>query len=426
MSRTIDLREGRLRPEREPDPTPARRLYLAAPRASRIEVLFLLATAFAMTLGAVVMFEPAPIDLALMLLLAVAVVLGFQTFRPVHGLPVALLALFVGANVVSLAEADDVVRALWYGGVTLYLALSWVFFVGLVGRLGKRAETALLAGYAVAGVVSALLGTLAYFGILHYSELLVFDRPKGLFKDPNVWGPYLVPIAIYAMAKLMTRAPRRWLWAGLAMLSLLSIMVSFSRACWANCVVAAGVYMLTGGVRQLRRVLVGLMLAGVTVALCLNLPGVDRMLRERWGHGGLHGYDYERFEVQREALQTAHDRPLGIGPGQADATFHYATHNTYLRVLAENGWLGFATFYGFVGLTLAQAFLRARRAPARQCLERVVLACLLGWLVNSLVIDTLHWRHLWFLLAVPWCIVPAARPKWRLVRTENVRMAEAR
>jgi hypothetical protein len=32
----------------------------------------------------------------------------------------------------------------------------------------------------------------------------------------------------------------------------------------------------------------------------------------------------------------------------------------------------------------------------------VVFACIAGHLVNSFVIDTVHWRHIWFIYAIPW------------------------
>ena len=41
-------------------------------------------------------------------------------------------------------------------------------------------------------------------------------------------------------------------------------------------------------------------------------------------------------------------------------------------------------------------------------LVSVVGACLVGMLVNSLVIDTLHWRQFWFLWALAWGVADVA------------------
>ena len=103
-----------------------------------------------------------------------------------------------------------------------------------------------MGGYVLAGIVSAFLGCAAYFGLIPgQAILLVNSRPKGLFKDPNVFGPYLVPMAIYAIANFEDRARTFWNRAGWATVSLIAasaIFLSYSRACWINFAVAVFAY----------------------------------------------------------------------------------------------------------------------------------------------------------------------------------------
>jgi len=42
---------------------------------------------------------------------------------------------------------------------------------------------------------------------------------------------------------------------------------------------------------------------------------------------------------------------------------------------------------------------------------KVLLACLAGLALNSLVIDTLHWRHLWLILALAWTVCTCSDPR---------------
>jgi len=42
-----------------------------------------------------------------------------------------------------------------------------------------------------------------------------------------------------------------------------------------------------------------------------------------------------------------------------------------------------------------------------------VFACICGHLVNSFVIDTVHWRHIWFIYGLPW----VSAPLYRYIRT---------
>jgi O-antigen ligase len=78
----------------------------------------------------------------------------------------------------------------------------------------------------------------------------------------------------------------------------------------------------------------------------------------------------------------------------------------YLRILTENGILGFLALYGFFLLSLLRAAKGAVTLAdkSHRDLFALVSACLLGIYVNGLVIDTIHWRHLWFLLGLAWWV----------------------
>ena len=53
-----------------------------------------------------------------------------------------------------------------------------------------------------------MLGTLGYLGIGH--DLFTrYDRAKALFKDPNVYGPFLILPAMYALQRVLVAMPRR-------------------------------------------------------------------------------------------------------------------------------------------------------------------------------------------------------------------------
>ena len=68
-------------------------------------------------------------------------------------------------------------------------------------------------------------------------------RLYGLFKDPNVYGAYLVPAALFAAAQLVARRSRNnLLWLSVIAACLGAVFLSFSRGAWANLVVAVGLF----------------------------------------------------------------------------------------------------------------------------------------------------------------------------------------
>jgi O-antigen ligase len=388
--------------------------------------LFLVFVGFTMAVSSIVLIEPAPVDamvLGALLLGILSGILGFSAIRPV---PAVLLAIFVIANLISLYNPIDGMRATWYVLVTLYLCLSWVFFVSFIRTYGKRGMRTIIIWYTVAALVCAILGLLSYFHIIGFQNYLLLNgRPKGTFKDPNVYGPYLIPVALLALTGLVSRLRGMkgiLLNAAIFFVLTAGLILSFSRACWINFAISlfsylAFAYLLrranTPPPFSISRVIVLMVLGGIALGIILELPAVKSMMEVRVTHSGLQGYDRDRFRTQRMALQSAEEHPLGIGPGQAELAFDYATHSSYMRVLSENGWIGEFAYVSFVLVCLGRGIWMGVRTTDEfwRKIFFISSACILGHMVNSGVVDTIHWRHYWFLLALPWCIPESPVPE---------------
>ncbi len=335
---------------------------LAVPRAQQLTAgdRFLQTVVFiAMILEIVVFIEPAPVDALIIVCLVAAALAGKLDFSGVGAAGLAFIGMFAVMNLVSLYDAFDPGRATSYVAVTLYLVASWLLFAGLVGRYGKPLMATLISAYSIAGLISALLGAGGYFHVLPFQDLLLLNgRARGLFKDCNVYGPFFVPMALFALPRLMDNrsASRKRIWQGvLFAAAVLGMLLSFSRACWINFGVALAV-LLTGQFlllpsRERTRGLTGkagVLLAGVTaVVLLLNVPAVHSMLTLRVNSNRLQDYDRVRFATQSLALEAAETHPFGIGPGQSEEVFDYATHSMYLRILCRKRPVALAALLAF-------------------------------------------------------------------------------
>jgi hypothetical protein len=398
--------------------------FAAAP--SSFEDLFLRPLIlFAMLLEIAVFVEPAPVDAVLILGIGLSFALGKFSFANMGALPVVSLAVFALANIVSMYDPVEPRRALIYLLVTLYLVSSWFFFTGVMTTYGVPFMRLLVHAYCFAGLISAILGVGAYAGLFPAFEniLLLAGRARGLFKDCNVYGPYFVPMALMAFLRLSDFEATGKEKAAAALYfpaATLAALFSFSRGCWANYAVAiavlfAGQMVLLpdSGVRKRALIGTGLLAAGAAmVALVMSTDSVDQMIALRFSRGLFQDYDRIRFATQHLALQTASENPLGVGPGQAEVLFQYSTHSLYLRILTENGMVALFGFVVFLMATAWRAALLTRRAAERWVREinLVAFASIAGYLVNSAVIDTVHWRHIWFILALPWaCTLSRSR-----------------
>jgi uncharacterized membrane protein YsdA (DUF1294 family) len=81
--------------------------------------------------------------------------------------------------------------------------------------------------------------------------------------------------------------------------------------------------------------------------------------------------------------------------------------------LVENGLLGALSLFSFLLMTVGRAAWIAiySRALEDRLRFAVIAGGLVGALVESTVIDTVHWRHLWIFLGLAWAPMPPSRTK---------------
>ena len=367
----------------------------------------LAALAVAFVLLAVVPSDPAPVDVVLAVLVVTTLV--SVRVRPVVPAIVAVpLGLFVVVSLLSVAVADHLARAVIFEFTTLYLVvlavwLTWVF------RDRLRTLVAIQA-YLVAASLSGVAAALAlYVGFPGATALLYDDsRAEALFKDPNVFGPFLVPAAAILLEELAR--PRLLHWprsvvAAAFLASTTGVVVAFSRAGWLNYAIATGSVLLVyafrhTGLRAAGRAVVWLAMTALAGLVLLASTGSLTFLEERTAPKA---YDQARFSSQREAFAQIDRAVLGNGPGQTEPELPLSTHSVYARATYEQGAPGLLLLVLVFLATLLGAIRIARDDVTVHGIGgAALLGSWLGLLANGAFVDTLHWRHLWVVAALIW------------------------
>jgi len=365
------------------------------------------AVAVGVLLLAAVRFQPAPTDIVFAVLMVVAYVTGRFSLRRLTAGPLLLTGTFLAFNLVSMLAVRDELRAVQFLGITLYVLIFALWLASSVtdSSIARR----ITKWYVIGAVVSALLSTLALLVPFPGHDLFTrIGRAEGLFKDPNVFGPFLVPAALIMLEEILT--PRLLSWRRstkmlLFLILALGVLFSYSRAAWLNLVVGllAMVVVLSfrrGAGRSASRAVALVLVACVALGAVVTFTGSLSFLEQR---ARVQTYDSGRFAGQDESLKWAVRYPVGIGPGQYETRAHIAAHSLYARALAEEGIPGLIALLVLMLGTLGWA---GQNAILGRDTYGVGSAALLGaWcgvLANSFFVDTLHWRHLWLLAALIW------------------------
>jgi hypothetical protein len=273
-----------------------------------------------------------------------------------------------------------------------------------------------------AAVIAAVLGIIGYFnvgGLGHYFTLYENSRASGPFKDPNVFGPFLVPPVVWLCQDLLLRRGRLPRTASKLLILMLAVLLSFSRgaiiACAFSLILLLGLTFLTASSSSQRRrtvmvaVLCALLIV-VVISIILAIPSVREMALERASLT----LDYDvgeegRFGNQLRAIPLLLELPFGFGPLRFIHVFPQDPHDAFLSAFASFGWLGGLGFLTFIAVTIYLGWVLTFRRSRLQPQVVALWSSLLPQILQGVQIDTLHWRHLFLMCGCLYGLAAAER-----------------
>ena len=362
--------------------------------------------------SSVAVIEPSPHD-ALMGVLALAcVIAGVRIDRHIALLFILLLAWNAG-GLMSLLNVPGEMKTVQYAATSVYLAVAALIFACLLAENTLARISTLRAAYVLTATLVAAMGTIGYLRLFPGAGDLfaITGRAQGLFKDPNVFGPFLIWPALIVLERMFLRR------IGLldvivAAILLLGLLLSFSRGAWlhftVSCAVMIALAFLTAPrpsvrVRIFGMTIIGLAALAAFIAIALSFDAVASMFKERFtlvksydvGEGG-------RFRLQELALAALLDFPNGMGPFGFSSVHGTQQHNTYLQAFMVYGWIGGVSYLLLLGATFLMALRTVFVVTPWHPYLIAALATLVGMAVEGMVIDTDHWRHFFLMLGMIW------------------------
>ena len=366
--------------------------------------------------------EPSPYDFASIVTLVLWFLGGFRIHRFVL-IFIGLVCLYNFGGFLALVPYLDEHDPTLFMLQSLYLALTAIFFaLFFAERTHERARLCLQA-YAFSTVLTAACGVAGYFDLFGSETLFtMYGRAAGTFKDPNVFGSYLIMGALYFMQSLMLgRSRRPMLTLGALALVVTGIFLSFSRGSWGAFLVAAPMMVMLSFVahqepRVRRRIVfisvLAVAAAAVGLVVLLSIESIRDFFLQR--ASALQDYDSGetgRFGNQFRSLPLLIERLNGFGPLRFRLFFDLDPHNSYINAFASYGWLGGSSFFLLVGLTMFIGFRLALSRSPYASLAHVFWPALFVFLLQGFQIDIDHWRHVHLMLGAVWGL-ETARVRW--------------
>ncbi len=355
--------------------------------------------------------EPSPHDVLMLVLLVTCVGARVGFDHKLVPLLILLIVWLVG-GLLCLIQVGDNAKYIQYAGTSLYLGLAAIMFACLFCDGDLLRLAIMRRAYIIAALLATAAGFIGFFHLLPGADIfLENDRVSATFKDPNVYGPFLIFPILWLLIGLLTRGIRLLDVTVLAVL-LGGLLLSFSRGAWAHFVISATVGIaivlaVTPDPRMRARiVMLGLLGAVVTALLivaAMSIGSVHDMFVER--AKAIQPYDVGpggRFWQQELAINAILENPNGLGPFEFDRIFGLQQHNVYMQGFLVYGWLGGAAYLTLVAVTLVFGLVAVSTQTPWQYYLITAYAVFVGEACEGMIVDTDHWRHFFLMLGLVW------------------------
>ncbi len=387
---------------------------VTAPLAQRLLNIVLFVTVL---LSSIAFIEPSPHDGLMIILLAMCVAARVPFDRKLIPLMLLLIVWLIG-GFFSVIPVLDQKQTLQYVATSAYLVLAAIMFACLFCDGNLVRLTILRRAYIIAALIATAAGYVGFFHLAPGSDIFLFnDRVSATFKDPNVYGPFLIFPLLLLLIGLMTQGMRFF---SLAIMTFLfgGLVLSFSRGAWVHFAVSAAVavlllFLAAPEPRMRRRILLFSVAALVAMVLfviaLLLIPTVHDLFLERAkviqpydvGPGG-------RFWEQKLALSVILDHPNGLGPFEFFRQFGTQQHDVYMQGFLVYGWVGGMAYFTVVMVTLVIGLRTTLIAAPWQAYLIAAYAAFVGEAFEGFIVDTDHWRHFFLLLGLVWGLTAAS------------------
>jgi O-Antigen ligase len=372
--------------------------------------------------GAIVFIEPSPYELTTLAAAVIFFATGLRLRLVFMPLLLLLFLLNVGYSIGAIPFLDKSEVANWIA-TSWYMAVTVFFFAMVVSEDTAARLDMLRRGLIVGALIASVAGIAGYLNLVPggHDLLTLYERARGTFKDPNVFGAFLVLPALFVLQSVVSDGFGKSVRGTIALaIMALAILLAFSRAAWGGLALTSAfmlvLMVLTSQSRAQRSRIVVMSVVAVVlvvllIAILLSFDSIREMFQQRASFD--QSYDEGRFgRFGRHILgaQMALDLPFGIGPLQFHNYFPEDTHNSYLNAFMSGGWISGVCYPALVFITVIFGFRHVFVRVPWQRAYLAIFAAFLGTVGESFVIDTDHWRHFWMMLGAMWGMFAAAQP----------------
>ena len=364
---------------------------------------------------AIVFIEPSPYELATLAASVIFFATGLRMRLVFMPLLLLLFLINLGYSISAVAVFDRPNVPNWIA-TSWYMAVTVIFFAMVISEDTAARLDMLRRGLVVGALIAAIAGIAGYFNLIPGGRdlLTLYDRARGTFKDPNVFGAFLVLPALFALQSVVSdkfgKSFRNAIAFGIISFA---ILLAFSRAAWGMLIITSGsmlvLMVLTSRSQSQRsRIIVdgarydgagggagrGTAVVRFDRAACSSSAPVSTRAMTRAVSAASAGIS--SAPRWRSGCRSASGRCSSTASFRKTPTTPTSTPSC--RAAGSSGVCYPALVFVTVLTGSRYVFTRVPWQPT----YLAIFSAFLGTVGESFIIDTDHWRHFWLMLGAMW------------------------
>jgi hypothetical protein len=336
---------------------------------------------------------------------------------------ILFLVLFNIAGLLALQPYLHVEESREFMIGTCFVGITAIFFAMLLNENALQRLEALKWGFILGALVAAITGLGGYMELPGFAGQFVMygSRVSGTFRDPNVFGSFLVLPALFVANDILRGRGSVFIRVALFSIIALGVFLSFSRGSWIALLTGLATLVLLSALTTRDRAtrarlalfaMCGAVFLVLGLTVILSVDSIYEVFADRFTLTK----DYDsgpsgRFGNQRRSIPELLELPFGFGPNRFWIFYTENPHNTFLMAFASYGWMGGVIFFAFITTTIVVSIRTILLRTPFQPYAIVVFAGFVPHLIQMMQIDMDRWRHLFMIYGLLWGLA-AISTRW--------------
>ncbi len=327
---------------------------------------------------------------------------------------ILFLAFFNIAGLIALQPYLDFDESREFMIGTCFVAITAVFFAMTLNENALQRLEAIKWGFILGALMASLAGLAGYIGLpgLDGRFTMYGGRLSGTFRDPNVFGSFLVLPALFVANDILRGRGSLLMRTGIFSIIALGVFLSFSRGSWVALIVGLGMLVVLNAITTPDRAtrarlmlfsMLGFVFLLLGLAVILSVDQIYEVFADRFTLAK----DYDsgpsgRFGNQLRSIPELLELPFGFGPNRFWIFYTENPHNTFIMAFSSYGWMGGIVFIAFIVTTIAISIRTVMLRTPFQPYAIVIFAGFVPHLIQMFQIDMDRWRHLFMMYGLTW------------------------